>query len=254
MKFFYALLICLLLEVSVSPGIVRSAEPVKIVAASNLVQVLPELLKDTGFSYNLTFTASGTAAHQIIRGAGYDLFLSADEKNVFILRDKGLTQGEGAVFAKGRLVFFVSKRSPINAIKDLDELIKFSGNLRLALADPELAPFGIAARQYLISAGLWDAPNVKYIFGESVAGTALYVLTGTVDGAFLAASQLYGGALSDKGRAINLKPGSYDSEVLKHRMVIIKNSNSRTKEIYDYILSPAASAKLKNMGFDPVNP
>ncbi len=127
-----------------------AAEPLRIAAASDLQRVLPRLIErfqeESGTITTLTFDASGRLAEQIKAGAPFDVFLSANEKFVRDLADTGLIQPQSVrPYARGSLVLCLH-RSAGNDVRGLSDLavpeIK-----RIAIANPEYAPYGVAARR-----------------------------------------------------------------------------------------------------------
>jgi len=176
------LLLCLL---ALLVGGVLAAPPVRVAAASSLSFALPEIVtafrKQGGSEIEISFGSSGMFARQIARGAPFDLFLSANEAYVERLVRAGLTRDEGTIYAVGRLVLFVPNDGMFTPDTPLAELpaLHAQGKLRrLALAHPEHAPYGIAARQALERSAAWDELNETLVIGESVAQTARFVTTG----------------------------------------------------------------------------
>lgn len=162
-----------------------------VAAASDLAVAMPELAKafheETGVRVDVTLGSSGQIAHQILHGAPVDLFLSADATWVDRLREAGRTRPETeAVYAVGPLVLVSApgRDAPLRIVGDLED----PSVGRIAIANPEHAPYGRAARQVLERAGLWEALGPRVVIAENVRQTMQYVETRSVDVAISARS------------------------------------------------------------------
>lgn len=164
----------------------ESGGQVYVAAASSLQFVLPEIgtafQLSTGNRVTFSFAASGSISRQVSRGAPIDLFCSADSRFVRELEAAGHTHpGSSATYAFGRLVLAVNSGSgPMN----LAELT--SADYRVVgMANPDLAPYGRAAKEALIAAGVWESVSEKIVFGENVAQVLAYLARENVSCAFL---------------------------------------------------------------------
>ena len=140
-----------------------AAEIPNIAAAADLqfsLQAIATLFtSQTGKSVKLVFGSSGNFRRQIAEGAPFELFLSADENFVQALSKEGRTEGDGVLYAIGRIALFVPHGSPLKVdpqLRDLAEALADGRLKRFAIANPEHAPYGRAAQEALIKAGLWD--------------------------------------------------------------------------------------------------
>ncbi|GIW03969.1 MAG: molybdate ABC transporter substrate-binding protein [Thermomicrobiales bacterium] len=160
-------------------------------AAADLMPAFEELGKrfeeQTGVHVDFNFGSTGQLAQQIEAGAPVDLFAAANVSYVDQLEAKGLiVPGTKALYARGRIVIWTRSDSnvPIESVHDLlNPEIK-----RIAIANPDHAPYGIAAREAMQSAGIWDAVQDKLVLGENVRDTLRYAETGDVDVAIVALS------------------------------------------------------------------
>jgi molybdate transport system substrate-binding protein len=227
-----------------------------VAAASDLQFALDEVLakftRETGIDVRVTYGSSGDLARQVEQGAPYDLFLAADEDLVFRLADRGLTRDRGVLYAVGRIVLFVPHGSPLQADSALEHLARrlatgTSG--RLAIANPEHAPYGRAAEQALRTLGLWDAIQPRLLLGENVAQAAQFASSGNADGGIIAYSLALGPALRERGD-FALLPDSLHAP-LRQRMVLLKGSPANAARLYEYLRSPASRAILARYGFVP---
>jgi molybdate transport system substrate-binding protein len=169
------------------------AEPAQLLvsAAANLRDACerlgPEFEAATGIPVQFNFGATGKLAAQIEQGAPVDLLLAADTAGPSRLEALGLAlPGSLAVYARGRLVLWWRTDSGLE-LQSLKDLVRLEVK-RVALADPRLAPYGLAAEQALRAAGIWERLQPKLVFAENVAQALQYAETGNVDTALVALS------------------------------------------------------------------
>ena len=157
-----------------------------VAAAADLKFALDEV--DAGFKaqgggeVRLVFGSSGNFYRQILQGAPFGLFLSADEGFVFQLADAGKTQDRRVLYAIGRIGILVPAGAPLKADADLKGLAQALADgqvQRFAIANPEHAPYGQRAEEALRHAGLWDALKGRLVFGENAAQAAQFALSGS---------------------------------------------------------------------------
>ncbi len=168
----------------------RARAPLRVAAASSLRSVLPDLLKAfeeaTGLPVVPTYGSSGALASQILQGAPYDLFLSADDRWVRVLVEAGAADPEGGqVYALGRLALALAPEAPTDL--PLEDLLGSAD--RIALANPRTAPYGRAARQVLEGLGLWAGLQDRLLYAGSVAQVLEYVRRGEARIGFVAYPQ-----------------------------------------------------------------
>ena len=162
--------------------------PIKVAAASDLQLAFKEVgaafQKKTGKSVTFTFGSTGQLAKQISEGAPYDVFAAANVSFV----DEAVKAGAcddatKSMYARGRIVLWTKSTTP-SALADLTAE-KF---VKIAIANPEHAPYGKAARQALEAQGIWDAVQPKIVYGENVSQTLQFAQTGNVEAAIVALS------------------------------------------------------------------
>lgn len=137
-------------------------------------------------AFDIIYGSSGKMTTQIMNGAPYDLFFSADIAFPERLHEAGLTATEPAVYAMGRIVIWSSTLDASELrLEDLptDRRIR-----RLAIAQPAHAPYGLRAREAMESAGVWEEVRPKLVFGENIAHTAQMVDSGAADAGIIALS------------------------------------------------------------------
>ena len=170
-----------------------------VAAASDLAPAFEELGKlfeqETGTKVTFSFGSTGLLTEQIRNGLPVDLFAAANTAFIDKLEREGLTvPGTKALYARGRITLWTRADSPlrIDRIEDLtDEEIQ-----RIAIAHPDHAPYGMAAREALQSSGIYETVAPKLVFGENARQTLQYAETGNVDAAIVALSL----SIQSKGR------------------------------------------------------
>lgn len=236
----------------VAKGIAQDAPA--IAAASDLQFALEEIAgafkRDGGADVRLVFGSSGNFARQIEQGAPFELFLSADEALVFGLADKSLTKDRGALYAIGRIVLFASNRSPL-----VDQLTPEAlrnaatdGTLKhLAIANPEHAPYGRAAQQWLTTQGLWETVRPLLVLGENASQAAQFATVGDSQAGIMPYSIALAARLQSAGK-FALLPAE-EHEPLRQRMVLLKNASVTAERFYGYMQHTAARDVMRRYGF-----
>jgi molybdate transport system substrate-binding protein len=248
-------LIVVLLSLIRGPAFGQDKPPV-VAAASDLKFALEDVAKaftkDTGARVELVFGSSGNLTRQLIDGAPFDMFMSADEGFVFKLADAGLTKDKhrGALYAIGRLVLFAPHGSPLKVDENLNGLraLAASGGLtRFAIANPAHAPYGRAAEAVLRAKGLWDAVKPSLVLGENISQAAQFAASGNAAGGIIAYSLVAPPPLRDAGTFVLLP--EHDHSPLRQRMVLLKRASPAAAKFYDYLQQPAARGILERYGF-----
>lgn len=258
---FVATLCCLMLMAQASaadaPANVRTDVPSdvpNIAAASDLQFALEEIAtsftRDTGRNVRITYGSSGNFRRQIAEGAPFELFLSADESYVHALAKEGRTRDDGVIYAAGRLALVSAMDSPLVPDEQLEGLRAALGAGRIsrfAIANPEHAPYGRAAREALMHAGVWEALQRKLVLGENVAQAAQFALTPTVQGGIISYAQARGAVLTQRMRYAVI-PEEWHAP-LRQRMVLMKNARDTAAAFYRYLQEPHARGILARYGF-----
>jgi molybdate transport system substrate-binding protein len=170
-----------------------AAESLTVGVAANFMVPFKEL---AGIFENKTtkrieaiYTSTGNLYGQIINGAPYDLFLSADQARPELLLKAGLTD-RIFVYARGSVVLWSAEKGFCES-KDWKEAITLPQVRRLAIANPETAPYGTAAKAALQRTGLWPNVEAKLVFAQTVAQVFQYAHTKAVDAGFCARASVY---------------------------------------------------------------
>jgi len=233
-----------------------AADVANVAAASDLQFVLPDVVAaftaQTGREVRLSFGSSGNFRRQIADGAPFDVFLSADASYADALVAEQRTRGEGVVYAVGHLALFVPNGSPVQADAQLRGVATAlsDGRLRkLAIANPEHAPYGRAARDVLMRHGLWEAMKPHLVLGENVSQAAQFAVSGGAQAAIVAYSLLRAPGMDERGRMVVLPAADYAPLVQK--MVLLARAGDTARAFYGFVQSPAARAIFARYGFDP---
>ena len=206
--------------------------------------------RDTGSSVRLSFASSGNLARQIRQGAPFALFLSADEDYVGALAGDGFTVDEGVLYALGRLVLFAPAGSPVEVdakLSGLKEALKRGDIHRFAIANPEHAPYGRAAREVLRHAGVWSALQSKLVLGENVSQAAQFAVSGSCEGALIAQSLAMVPGVSGRG-TFTAVPARWHKP-LRQRMVMLPGAGAVARDFYAYLQGAQAGEIFARHGF-----
>lgn len=206
--------------------------------------------RDTGRPVRIVYGSSGNFRRQIAEGAPFELFLSADEGYVLALAKEGRLADDGVRYAVGRLALVVPGGSPLALDPTLADLraAAVDGRLKkLAIANPEHAPYGRAAREALEAAGAWPAVEGKLVLGENVSQAAQFAASGAAQGGLVALSlALAPGALGD-ARHVAVPESMH--RPLVQRMALTKRATPEARAFYAYLQQPGARALFRRYGF-----
>jgi molybdate transport system substrate-binding protein len=223
-------------------------DKVLVAVAANFIEPFKEIAvlfeTDTHIQAEPTFSSTGKLYAQIIEGAPYDVFLSADEKRPGELFRKGLS-GKPIVYATGEVVLWTERKDLCN-IGDWKAILMRSDVKKIAIVNTETAPYGTASMKALKDVGLWDSLQGKFVFPQNLAQAFQYASTGNVDAGFCALSS----ALSQQGKA-----GCYF--VVKEAPVIVQaacvlnrtGQKAAAERFAAFLLSPEAGTVKKKYGY-----
>ena len=196
----------------------------------------------------IVYGSSGNFTAQIMNGAPFNLFISADEHFPIELFRRGKAIDQGVVYATGKLAIISKNSAGISLTDSKSELIKvISKANKIAIAKPELAPYGKAAIEYLKAEGLWDIARDKLIYGDNIGITTMYVVTGAADLGFTALSLAKSAEVAKDTNFILVNNKLY--EPIKQRMVLIKGAPREATTLYQFMQSPQAKLILQKYGY-----
>jgi molybdate transport system substrate-binding protein len=232
----------------------------RIAAAADLTPVLPPILTDfersTGIHAEATFQASAMLTTQIQNGAPFDVFLSADLGYPRKLIDAGLADAAESrdsstpiTYAKGTLVLWARKDSKLPA-PSLD-LLSSPDLKRLAIANPDRAPYGKAAVAALTSLKLYDALKPRIVTAENIAQTAQFVESGNADAGLISLTSAMTPLLSSSGAYWVIPRDLYPP--IEQGAVIVTATKNRdaAHRFLDFLLSAPVQAELEKSGLTP---
>lgn len=232
----------------------QTASAPQIAAAADLQYVLPILVsafeRKTGSEIQVSFGSSGNLARQIVAGAAFELFLSADALNVQQLVAAGRAASEGRHYATGRLVLFLPTGSPLRADSDLADFVASlsDGRLkRLAMANPAHAPYGRAAQEVLTNRGVWALAQERLVLGDNVAQAAQFAVSGAAQAGLLPLSLAMAPALRDRGAFVTL-PAHWHAPI-RQTLLVIKGASPSARAFADYLVSDDARRVFSANGF-----
>jgi len=236
-------------------------EPLRVAAAADLEPVLPPILvqfqKNTGIHAEATFQASATLTTQIQNSAPFDVFFSADLGFPKRLIDAGLADAAGSAdsttpitYARGTLVLWKRKDSQLPP-PSLD-LLRAPALARLAIANPDRAPYGRAAVAALQSLKLYDALKPRLVTAENIAQAAQFADSANADAGLISLTSALTPRLSADGSYFIVPRDLYPP--IEQGAVIISSTKQReaAHKLLDFILSPDVQAEFAKSGLTPV--
>lgn len=229
-----------------------NAQQATVVVAANMKPAMEEIYQQYktagGQELRIIYGASGNFARQIQQGAPFHLFVSADESFPLILHRQGLTIDEGKVYAIGRLALIAhhssKSRLSLNSV-ELKKIIESTN--KIAIAKPELAPYGKAAIDFLNALGLYEVAKHKIVFGENISSATMFVTSGSA-GIGLTAYSLAKSKEVMQTVDHLLIPESFH-EPIKQRMVLLKNPPKPVVDFYTHLQSPKVKDLLRAHGY-----
>jgi len=242
------------LAVSLGPAARAQAPgPLAIAAASDLQSVLPSVAArfehETSRPVNLTFGSSGNFYSQIQNGAPFDLFLSADIDYPRRLEAAGLIEpGTLRPYAIGTLVLYAPTDARLDLGRGLSVLT--DGQVRrIAIANPEHAPYGRAAVAALTHERLYETLQGRLVLGESISQAAQFVQSGNAQAGLLALSLALGPALRARGAYVEVPKAFYPT--IEQAAVILKASRHQdaARAFLTFLRRPDTVQQLKDAGF-----
>jgi molybdate transport system substrate-binding protein len=232
------------------------ADTLRIAVAANVSYAIEALKAEftrqhPGSTVEVILGSSGKLTAQIIHGAPYDLFLSADMKYPNRLYAEGVATSAPLIYAKGALIMLTTRDLPLE--KGL-ELLADPRVERIAIANYKLAPYGKAAVEAMQRSGVLQSAKPKFINGESITQAVQYTLT-AADVGFIAKSAIFSPKLSRYNREgiswIEIDPTLYPP--IEQGMVLLEEGVRKpaARAFYDFMLTPKAQSILQMHGYRP---
>lgn len=219
-----------------------------VAAASDLTKAFAEVgasfEKANNCKIKFSFGSTGTLSQQITNGAPFDVFASADANVIEDLDKKGyIVSDTKKLYALGRIGIATQKDSKIEA-KTMQDLLKPEVK-KIAIANPDHAPYGLAAKQALEKAGLWDKVQYKLVYGKNISDTVTLITTGNADAGFIALS-----LKDDKKLNFNIVDANMHAP-LKQGMAVTKNAKEEElgRKFIQYVNSTEGKKIMGKYGF-----
>ena len=227
------------------------ADAISVAVASNFTapmqKIAAEFAKDTGHKAELSFGATGKFYAQINHGAPFGVLLAADDTTPAKIASEG--KGVAAsrfTYAVGQLVLWSKQDGYVDAQGAVLKTGKFQ---HLAIANPKLAPYGLAAEQTLTQLGLLEQIKPKFVQGENIGQTYQFAATGNAELGFVALSQVMEDGKIKSGSAW-LVPAAMH-EPIRQDAIILNNAkdNAAAKALMDYLQGDKARAIITSYGY-----
>ena len=230
------------------PGVSASGQ-VHVAVASNFGQAIRQISerfeKTTGHEVVLSFGSTGKHYAQIRNGAPFHVFLAADAERPVRLESEGLAEpGSRFTYALGSLVLW----SPRPGFVDADAGILGTDRFRrLAVANPKLAPYGMAARELLQARGLWGALQDRMVRGENIGQTYQFVASGSAELGFVASSQIKRPGLPVEGSYWEAPQALYTP--IEQQVVLLTGDNPAAHDFLSFLRQDESLQIIRGFGY-----
>lgn len=210
--------------------------------ASPLRTIAPAFEQQHKVTLAITVASSGTLYAQISHGAPYAVFFSADEaRPQALVSDARVLARDVFTYATGTLVY-IDRDAQQPTLQNIQQRIEQRGS-KLAIANPRLAPYGLAAQQLLEKQGLWHKAQSTLVMGKNIMQAFQYYQSGNVDAALVA-----GSLVADwKTNKLTI-PANLYSPVIQ-QVAIIEAENATARALVAYVLSAPVQAQLHDAGY-----
>lgn len=228
------------------------AAEVSVAVAANFTapmqKIATQFAKDTGHKAVLSFGSTGRFYAQVRSGAPYEVLLAADDEVPAKLEREGLgVAGSRFTYAIGRLVLWSRQPGLVDAQA---QVLKTGAFDRIALADPKLAPYGVAAIETLARLGLLEAIKPKMVLGESIAQAYQFVATGNAALGFVALSQVQADGRLTQGSAW-IVPAHLHAPIRQDAVTLSAGKNNpAAAALMKYLQGDSARAIIRAYGYE----
>ena len=230
------------------------ANEIRIAVASNFYPTMKEVVKqfeieafDSSKASKIVLIPGSSGKHyaQIINGAPFDLFFSADKIRPVLLEQQRISKNESRfTYALGKLALW----SPIKGLVDSEGQILYDKDFRfLAIANPKIAPYGIATKETLVSMKLWQDMNEKLVRGENIAQAFQFISSGNAELGFISFSQLMNLNFSVRGSFWEVPQSLYNP--IEQQAVLLTDS-SLGRDFMLFVQTDKALNIISKFGYD----
>jgi molybdate transport system substrate-binding protein len=254
MKILCSLLTSLFLVLPFSQAQEKNAPELTVAAAADLNPALKDIgdnfEKMTGVKVKLSFGASGALTQQIQNGAPFDVFFSADMDYPRQLISSGNADGASLYeYAVGKLVLWVPVDSPLDVEHKGMDILLDPAVKKIAIANPQHAPYGRAAVAALKHAGLYDRVADRLVMGENISQAAQFVESGNAQAGFVALAHAASPAMRGKGKYWEVPAEDYPA--LAQGAIVISSSRQKSEaaKFLEYVKTSEAGDVLRKYGF-----
>jgi molybdate transport system substrate-binding protein len=232
----------------------KAGREITVAAAADLSAAMQEVVrayeKQTGVKVKLSFGASGVLTKQIENGAPFDVFFSADMEYPRELISHGDAEGASLYrYAVGKLVLWAPSDSTLDVEHRGMSVLADPQVKKIAMANPQHAPYGRAAVAAMKHVGLYDQVSDRLVMGENVSQAAQFVESGNAQVGFVALAHAVAPAMQGKGKYWQIPAEAYPP--LDQGVVVLSHSRSKKEAsaFVEYIKTKAAAAVLRKYGF-----
>jgi molybdate transport system substrate-binding protein len=243
---------CAIVMACLSP-LAADAENLTVAAAADLTfafrEVGAQFQQQSTDQLRISYGSSGNFFSQIKNGAPYDVFFSADVQYPQKLAAAGLIEpGTIYEYAAGKIVIWVPAGSKLDLSRGLNVLLD-PGVHKIAIANPEHAPYGRAAVAALQHDSIYDKVKGKVVMGEDISQTAQFVQSGNADAGILALSLALGPLMRERGRFVIIPPDTYPPIMQAACVIKATKHLELAKRFLEFMKQPATVATMEKYGF-----
>lgn len=226
-----------------------ASDKLTIAAASNTQFAIKEIISkfedQHGIDCELILSSSGKLTAQILEGAPYDIFLSADEKYPYTIHENGQSAAVPKIYAEGKLVLWSTAQDIAINLETLitDEIS------HIAIANPKTAPYGRAANEVLNKIGILKDIEDKLVYGESISQANRFVSSGAAEIGFTSKSVVLSSELQRVANWIEIPSKMHTPLTQSAILIKSKQPKKEAKQFFDFLFSTEAQKVLKDFGY-----
>ena len=202
--------------------------------------------KESGIKANIILGSSGKLTAQILQGAPYDIFVSANMKYPMEVFKNGLALGEPKVYAYGSLVLWTPKEFTVSSL----DILKDAEIRKIAIPNPRTAVYGEAAVELLKNKGIFEVVKDKLVYGESITQVSQFLISKAADIGFSAKSIVLSPEMRNIGSWFEVDPQGYTP--IQQGVIIVNRNNNRldqAEKFITFLLSEKAKGILTAYGY-----
>lgn len=235
------------------------ASEIKVATASSMKLVFEEIVKEfhvenPEIEVKLSFGSSGIFFSQIIHGAPYDVFFSADVNYPQQLVKEGKSRADApvALYAIGRIVLWIPDAIGLNVKKEKSATLLNSKVMKIAIANPKHAPYGRAAVEWMNKSGIYSQVKPRLVIGENISQATQFVHSQAAQAGILALSLVFNPKMISSGSFWKIPKDQHSP--IEQGFLILKNTRNpeAARAFADFVIGPNGSRILENYGFDPL--